>query len=298
MNINMNIILYNPAHNGDHFFTLGIVTKLINDNLDKKFIIVPSCSNFLYENLLSDRVSIEQHPVIWNITKNVSNNNNNFISENGETLWKFHENNIYINLWQLLISDNYCISLVNRPMFVKNTLDEINRDTGIQINFNCNNYKELIPILPYVDIDFILNKIKSYNKKLIFFYNQISCSGFDLSYSNDVNEKIIRKLIDNYGEDHIIILTKPCDISHENLINVETEFGNLPSLDGKNLVINANIANICNHVYFKNNGGSLFVLNQLNIANSNQTEYNFFGDKRFYDVIKNEYGLDCNEEFI
>jgi hypothetical protein len=169
-------------------------------------------------------------------------------------------------MWKILTDNNYnWISLKSRPLFIKNTLEEINRQTGIKINFNCDNYKELIPSLPYVDIEFIREKIISYNKKVIFFYNLNSYSGLESSYPDNINETIIKNLIERYVENHIIVLPKKCNIIHKDLIDIETEFGVVPTLDGKNLIIYANIANICDEVYFKNNGGSLFILNQMNI---------------------------------
>ena len=287
----MKIILHNPAHNGDQLFTSGIIKKLISDNIDKHFTIIPSCSMYLFNELLSDRVTLENHPVIWDNNANIIINRN-FINENHDILWNYHEGNIYINLWKLLVYKNYnWISLLNRPLFIKNLLEEINNKTGIKIFFNCDNYKELIPTLPYVNINEIIEKIRSYNKKIIFFYNQNSCSGLESSYTENINEIIIKKLIDNYGEDHIIILSKPCNINNKNLINVETEFGIVPVIDGKNLIICANIANICDKVYFKNNGGSLFILNQTNIKNNNNVKYYLIGSNDYYNTISNEYGL-------
>ena len=289
----MKIVLHNPGHNGDQLITLGIIKQFISNNLDKEFIIIPACSSLLFRDLLSDNVIIHEHPVPWNDTKNSFNDNNNkFIIENHHILWNYHENNIYINMWKLLTENNKnWISLVNRISFINNILEEINNKTGLKINFKCDTYKELIPLLPYVDIGYINKKIKSYNKRIIFFYNQNSCSGLDNAYPDNINEIIIKNLINNYGEDHIIILSKGCNIFHKNLINVETEFGNLPSLDGKNLIINANIANLCDEVYFKNNGGSLFILNQINIKNRNNVKYFFIGSNDYYDTISNEYGL-------
>jgi len=289
----MKIILHNPSHNGDQLHTLGIVRNLINDNLDKEFIIIPACTTYLFNELLSEKVIMQEHPVIWHQNNNNIFNNKNFISENHNTLWNYHEGNIYINMWKLLIQDNYnCISLTSRPIFIKNMLEQINNQTGIKINFNCDNYKKLIPILPYVDIEYIREKIRSYNKKIIFFYNQNSFCGLEKLYPIDINEKTIQQLINNYGEDYMIILSKPCNITHKNLINVETEFGNLPSFDGKNLIINANIANLCDEVYFKTNGGSLFILNQMNIANKS-VKYNFIGDNNWQNIYYNEYELNC-----
>ena len=288
----MKIILHSPGHNGDIVLVLGIVKKLLNDNLDKEFIISPACSDYLFNELLSDRVIFKEHPVPWNIDKNI-HNKTNLISKNFSILWNYHNGNIYINLWKVLVDYNYnCISLLNRPLFIINLLQQIYIKTGIKLFFHCINYKELIPIFPYINIMYITEKIKSYNKKLIFFYNQSSYSGCDNSYPSNINEILIEKLLAEHGEDHKIILSKPCNIIHKNLVNVETEFGNFPSHDGKNLIINANIANLCDIVFLKNNGGSFFLLNQINIANKN-VKYYFIGDSDYFNIIKNEYELEC-----
>jgi len=49
---------------------------------------------------------------------------------------------------------------------------------------------------------------------------------------------------------------------------------------------------LCNEVYFKTNGGSLFILNQDNIGNKN-TKYNFIGNNNWKNIYNNEYGLEC-----
>jgi hypothetical protein len=291
----MKIYLHNPSHNGDQLHTLEIVKRIIFDNLDKQFIIVPACSMYLYNELLSDRVKIENHPVLWDESQNIFLENN-FISNNHNVLWSINEGNIYINMWKMLSLDNYnCISLKNRELFIKNMLEEINKNTNININFSCSNYKELIPILPNIDIEIIKNKLNKYNKKLVFFYNQDSKCGIESNYANNINEETIKKLLNIYGEDYIILLSKPCDITHKRLINVEDEFNNKPTLDGKNLIINAWIAYICDNVYFKVNGGSLFILNQTHINNSKNTlKYHYLGPIDFYNIINNEYGLICS----
>jgi len=287
----MKIILHNPSHNGDQLHTLGIVKQLINDNLDKHFIIIPACAMYLFNDLLSDKVIVEQHPRPWHTNKNIVNEIN-FISEIHDILWNYHCGNIYINMWKLLTQNNYnWISLVHREKFVYSMLKEIYNQTGINIIFNCSNYKELIPVLPYINIDLIREKIKRYNQKIIFFYNENSCSGFENEYPNNINEKVIQDLIDKYGDDYIILLSKPCNLFHKSLKNVESEFGIVPVIDAKNLILNANIANLCDQVYFKNNGGSFFILNKMNIENINNVKYFFIDAGNFYNSIKYDYGL-------
>jgi hypothetical protein len=61
--------------------------------------------------------------------------------------------------------------------------------------------------------------------------------------------------------------------------------------NGKSIVIYANFCNTCDTVYFKNNGGSLFQLNQVNLANKH-TKYVYLNEcDSYYDSFKNVYGL-------
>jgi hypothetical protein len=60
---------------------------------------------------------------------------------------------------------------------------------------------------------------------------------------------------------------------------------------GKSLVNYANICNLCDEVYFKNNGGSLFTFNVVNIQNKKVKYYFLNGHDEFYHIMKNVYGL-------
>jgi hypothetical protein len=208
-----------------------------------------------------------------------------------DTKWTIHNNDLYINTWLLLVSDNTtCISLNNRVQYIINQLKEIELNSNIHLNFICETYKDLIPILPTINLDSVTSKIKTYNKKIIFFYNQI---GHDSYFSLELTEKFILKLIDLYSNDSIILLSKPTTIKHDCILNVETEFNSIPSISGENLVLNAKIANLSDIVYFRFNGGSLFVLNTENINNSNKVKYYFIGHKENHKIIVEEYGLNC-----
>lgn len=315
----MSIYLHNPSHNGDQILTLGIVRKIIEQNTDKKFTIVPACSMYLFSELLNDNVNLQMHPVIWYEKKNI-HLNNNIISASHDILWSAEGGNIYINMFQLLLKENPTqIGLIDRVNYVKKILTDIKNKTGVDIYFSCDNYKELVPTLPNInmenlskiskffecnnhrqfmpslsniDTESIKIKLRSYNKKIIFFYNQNSFCGIENGYPKNINEHVVSELIQRYGNEYIILLTKQCNTTNPNVLFIENEFNNCPRLDGLNLVINAYIADLCDKVYFKNNGGSLFILNQMNTCNSINRQYVFIGSRPHYNVI-NEYGLKC-----
>lgn len=287
----MKIYLHNPAHNGDIFHTTKITEIFIKSNPNYEFILVPSCSSILFKDLLCERVTLMNHPCIWesNINKHISNN---IITSLHNDLWNIYENNLYINMWLLYVKFNKsCVTLVKVPEMINNILKSINNELNTNIQFDCTNYKELIPKLPEIDIDEnIMKKLKEFNKKIVLFYNHNGCSGF---YTPVTNDEIINYLVQKYSENEYIILLVKKD-NTRNLLSLESAFGIVPHLDGSNLVETAYIANECSYVYFKPVGGSQFILNQQNINNSDKVNYNFIGDYTFFETFTNEYGLICN----
>jgi len=291
----MIIYLHNPGHNGDILHTLEMTRILINSNPMYKFELVPACSSFLYNDLLCENVTVKQHPVIWDINmKNLITIKDHIISKLHNICWIHREGDIYINLWKLLTDcNNNCISVINRNEYIKKTLSEIKKQSNIIINFNLKDYTDLIPELPAVDVEPIITILKSYNKKIVLFYNLTSKSGFEF---NIANNEIIDYLNKIYNEtEYMLLLVKPeNNKKYNNILNLEKDFNINVTIDGKNLIKYASIANRCDHVYFKITGGSQFILNKTNINNSQNVNYNFIGTQEFYNVITSEYKLKCN----
>ncbi len=292
----MKIFLHNPGHNGDILHTLGIVNIFIESNPDYEFVLVPACSSFLYSNLLSNKVTLQQHPRVWSVQMNNTDTEyQNIISKLHNVTFTIYNDNLYINLWKILTDENTnCISLKNRIEYCNKMINNINYQYDIHLKFNCNSYIELTPQLPITDVYNVTSKLHNLNKQIVLFYNLNSFSGFE--YTKKTNNEIIEYLLQKYNqEEYALILVKP-NSKYNELLNLERDFNIVPSADGKNLIDVAHIANECSHIYFKTNGGSQFVLNKLNILNNNNAIYHFMGDESFFKVIYDEYHLNCIHE--
>jgi len=290
----MEIIIHNPGHSGDILHTLEFVKIFIKSNPSYKFTLVPASCKCLYDNLISDNIKVIQHNCIWNSTLE---KNELFKSD---TITKLHDvliyydcNKLYINLWKMLVQDNInCINLIGRTNFIKNVVNKINYMYNLNIQFNCDNDKELIPILPDINIDRIENYLKSLNKKFIFFYNFKSMSGFEFEYIPNINNIVIKKLLTEIDNDTILLLPKKTEFENNKIIHLESDL-NIPiSNNGENLLINEKISRLCDKIYLKINGGSLFILNSKNIEN----EQKFYLIKSsnintWHKILKNSYHL-------
>lgn len=295
------IYLYNPAHNGDVLFSSKILDIIVTSNPDYSFKISTSCSSILFEHLISEKVELIDYPNKWIFDSNVElknmDNIQEYLSKECDTLWSFHNGDLFINLWRLMIANqNSCFDISNRIEFIKELFQEIHKTTGFLLDFHATHYKELVPVIPQLDISGLIENIKSitYERKLsydkqIMFFNFLGQSGsecFPPTYNND----LIKRLLINCNNT-LIIVPDHCEIKHPYLISLMDDCNIQKEHNGRSIVIYANYCNLCDAVYFKNNGGSLFQLNQVNVANRN-TQYIYLnGHEVFYESFKNIYGL-------
>ena len=289
------IFLHNPTHNGDVLASSQFAKLLIKDNPHVHFKIVPSCASVLFEDFVNETPNCEliQHPSPWVFTENNTNTNDYIHKIRNELLHVDSNCNLYLNLWRFMLINNSCacIDLTNVVQNINNLIPQIKDLCNIQLNFNPHQINELIPRIPLYDVSF-MNTFMDRNKykKIIFFYNLMGCSGQELPPG--FNPYFINMLLKN-NPDSLIIVPDNCDIKHPNLLSLTDDMNIKKEHSGKSLVLYANICNLCDEVYFKDNGGSLFTLNPVNISNT-ITQYYFIGHYAgTYEAIKNVYKLNC-----
>ena len=280
------VYLHNNAHNGDVFFSSEIVKVFIRCNPTIQFKIVPCCSSILFQDISSDNVSIHEHPIIWNYDMNsmlghMVENDIECIRQLSNTLISYtHIDNIqrlYINTWCILVYKSNCLDLRCKPVQISMMLENIKKTYNIDLHFHCDDYRELIPKIPEYSLD-SFHIFANPSKESIFFYNLDGFSGHDSGrYSRSFNDNVINHLLVENPDKQIIIVNKT-DITHPNLLTLTTDVNIEKTLCGKNLVYYANICRLCSKVYFKLNGGSLYVLNKDNIGDKS-TEYYLLYDK-------------------
>lgn len=274
------VYLHNPAHNGDVYFSSEIVKVLIRSNPTIHFKIVPCCSSILFQDVVSDNVSIHDHPIIWNFNKNcmskhILTNDIEYIRQLSNLLVSYTNTDniqrLYINTWCILVYNSHCMDLRNKPAQIATILENIKKTYNIDLRFHCDDYRELIPKIPEYSLA-SFHIFTNPSKESIFFYNLDGFSGQDHDrYSASFNDNVIKHLLVENPDKQIIIVNKT-DITHPNLLTLTTDVNITKTLCGKNLVYYANICRLCSKVYFKLNGGSLYVLNKDNICDKS-TEY-------------------------
>jgi len=295
----MSIYLHNPGHNGDVLCSSEIVKILVRSNPTIRFKIVPSCSSILFEDVVSKNVSIQEHPVVWMLHKNEVTPHLDeplqYIQKLHDTLISFHNGNLYINMWSFFINNNgHSMELRHRPQQMKQFLQNIKNTFNVELQFHCEGYRDLIPKIPQLDTDFMNSFIDpSKTKRPILFYNLNGYSGQDEArYSPAFNDNFIQHLLNENPDTQIIVVNETTH-KHPNLLTLSTDVKIEKTLSGKSLVLYANICRLCDKVYFKLNGGSLFILNQDNIADTSTEYYLLYdlndGRDGYSEILPNVY---------
>ena len=279
------VYLHNNAHNGDVLFSSEIVKVFIRCNPTIHFKIVPCCSSILFQDVVSNNVSIHEHPIIWNYDMNrkehMVENDIECIRQLSNTLISYTNTDniqrLYINTWCILTNNSHCMDLRCKPLQIAMMLEYIKNTYNIDLHFRCDDYRELIPKLPAYSLD-SFHIFTNPLKESIFFYNLDGFSGQDSGrYSRSFNDNVINHLLVENPDKQLIIVNKT-EITHPNLLTLTTDVNIEKTLCGKNLVYYANICRLCSKVYFKLNGGSLYLLNKDNIGDKS-TEYYLLYDK-------------------
>jgi len=287
----MKIVLHNPAHNGDILFGSKIIDIIVKSNPNQQFIISPSCSTVLFEHLTSENVVIQMNDYQWVFETNIFPDKDNYLFKQHDILWSIEDGNLYINIWQIMcFNRNNNMNLVGRIEVIKNLFLELEEKIGIELYFNAQHYTELIPEIPQLDVSYIHSYLNNpLYDKCIFFFNLKGCSGSEC-FPPNFNNDFIKQLL-NENPQSLIIVPDTCTIKHVRLISLMDDLNIKKEVSGKSLVHYANICNLCDEVYFKNNGGSLFTFNVVNIQNKKVKYYFLNGHDEFYHIMKNVYGL-------
>jgi hypothetical protein len=285
----MIVVLHNCAHNGDVLASSQIVKILVKSNPEIKFEIVPSCSSVLFEELVNENVKILHHPSPWVITINQKQTAETYLDTLSDVKINYKNNKLYINFWVFMTENSCCLDILGKNKKMKELLNEINKKYNVQLSYDCDNDDYLVPQIPQYNTNFMNEFIHRKNyKKIILFFNLKGYSGQENIFSNNFDNNFTQKLV-NENPDSLIITIDKSALNDENLISLTDDVKIEKQHSGKSIVLYANICNLCDEVYFKNNGGSLFLLNKININNT-KTKYFFINkNDNYYRTIKNSY---------
>jgi hypothetical protein len=295
-----NIIIYAWTHNGDLFHTVPFIEIIVSQNPNL-------CFTFYFYNSITKTTT--GHYCLNDILKKYNNIKigNYDITLNDKQIYNnccnantfYIDDCIYINLFSVqypdlngwdsnLINKNVesIWNLENRIEWLKYYKTYFKNITNINLNLDVTSTLDVMTLMPKLD-KIEIDNINSIFHGLqhdtnIFFYNQYG--GWD--YGSVEEDNIILNYILTTYKNSNIITSKKTNMSNNNIYCVEETFNNPVDPCGKNLIVNAEIANLCNAIFFRLNGGSEFIFAR-NHVNNEKTEYIYIGNSKYLPRIHN-----------
>jgi len=270
----MNIIFHNIAHTGDFLFSKSFIKQFCEINNDLNISYLANYNSFLFsditnlkiitpnkENSYTDTEFNGNYDPLQNIviTNTLYDNyikifNNKFENNNFTII----NNNIYIKLWigdcnnKLLTQQLEC-DIVNCNNYYNYIIKNINSIYNLNINLIEN--IDLLPIIPFTNIDEFLSFRK--DKIIIFYYNYNPNSQQNINANHEEN---IKKLSNNFNNYIICCAIKPI-YNASNVISIEN-FGYIKEPSCENIAKAYYCAMNSNIVISFDIGACFYYLNQ------------------------------------
>jgi hypothetical protein len=238
------IIFFNNWHIGDHLFCKSFIEQFCELNKEFDISLIISYNSFLFcdiknLNIIMPSINIQYtdnnfNGQLYDPINNIIVNNNLYIYykniiDNFGKKKNYHIYNdeiIFINVW-IGAADNFDFALSIECDLSKyndyfnniiNIINIINND-GLKIKLI--NNLDMLPSIPYTNIDNFINYIAINKKKTIFYYNYYPNSG--QSFTNINHEYNIQSLSIKYNDYIICCAIKP-EYNANNIIFIE-QFG-------------------------------------------------------------------------
>lgn len=303
------IIFFNNYHIGDLLFTKSFIKQFceLNDNYDISLLC--SYNSFLFSDIKNLNIimpSIENNykndkfnggtnePInniyinndVYKYYKNIINNI--FIETNLYTNLNYYIYNneiIFINTWIGIDYYKYVklleCNLINCNKYYNYIINDINNEYKLKINLI--NNLDLMPSIPYTNIDDFLNFISINKKKTIFYYNYYPNS--NQSFTNINHEYNIKSLSIKYTDYIICCAIKP-DYNANNIISIE-QFGYNKDITCENIAKALYCAMNSDIVFSFDIGSCFYYLNDLLEQTFKGIWFHVACTDKYYNIIAN-----------
>ena len=274
------IIFFNDWHIGDHLFCKSFIQQFCELNKDFDISLIISYNSFLFSdisnlNIIMPSNNIEYidnnfNGLSYDPMNNININNDLYkyykkIIDNLGKTKNYHIYNqeiIFINVW-IGPADSYDFTfsiecnLINCNKYYNYIINDINNINKLKINLI--NNMDLMPSIPYTNIDDFLNFISTNKKKTIFYYNYYPNSG--QSFTNINHEDNIKSLSIKYNDYIICCAIKP-ECNADNIISIE-QFGYNKDITCENIANALYCAMNSDIVFSFDVGACFYYLNNL-----------------------------------
>jgi hypothetical protein len=308
------VIFYNTAHIGDTYFSQKIVETICKQNPQYEFKYFALYNHYIFKenktikNCIIDELYYNVQLEPGNIPDLLINNEKyidakNFFLSKKEVPYFFESNIIGINIWAGALPNAMDCNLVSLYTSMQQLLEIIYSDTNIYLQCHVNNFSELIPYIPEVNINKFINwhSTQSY-KYIVLYYNYLGMSGQPTPLNSDFDHINILHSLSKLRSDIMYIVPSMTkffekyiiDNNIKNIISCEHIFDCKITPTCENIYKLVKIGDMCNLVIYYDTGACFtnFNLDILNpLYNKNRVHIgvnkNYYNSFKYYLALNN-----------
>ena len=271
------IIFFNDWHIGDHLYCKSFIKQFceLNKNFDISLMVV--YNSFLFSDISNLNIIMPSNDIEYTNNNfnglydpinsiNIDNNIYKYYRNIIDTLGKnknyhiYNDEIIFINLWIGAANDlimNIECDLAKCNNYFNNII-HYNINNSL-LNINLINNIDMLPSIPYTNIDVFLNYISNNKKKTIFYYNYYPNSG---QYFTNINHEYNIKNLSIKYKDYIICCADKPEYNADNIIYIE-QFGYTKNITCENIAKALYCAMNSDIVFSFDIGACFYYLNNL-----------------------------------
>jgi len=289
----MKIVFSNNCSVGDIYFSQPFIKNIVTNNPDYDYYFYHMTSSYYFTDLLQPNIKdVNKIPEFKEELYNVFGFRIDVdklinIHNMSNYTYRYDSNNniLLICTWAGRMMNDYSAlecNMINYNEVYKRMIDDINNDLELTLNYKDTISLDVYPSVPTLHIDKYREFQKLHcDKKIIFYYNFLPCSGQKFPIKSKEEHNII---IENLAEQAIVVITdkKSYFGNNKNVYFADDFIENVEYYDAKNFYYQAQMAYETTFSVYYDLGRSFMYMNKTFIEDNNKNIRLHISNNEYY----------------
>jgi hypothetical protein len=295
----MKIIFSNNCSVGDIYFSQPFIKNIVENNPENDYYFYHQTSSYYFTDILNIKDVNKDNEFKEYIYKifNFKINLNELVNIHNMSTYTYRydktNNILLICTWLGILREKYNTIMIECDMIsynktYKQFINDINKDLNISLIYDDKLSLDVYPCVPKLNID-KYREFKNLNsdKKIVFYYNFLPCSGQRFPVNNYEEHNII---IENLAQNNIVVITHKDSYknNNKNVYFANDFLENVEYYDAKNFYYQAQMANESDYSIYCDLGRAFMSMNKTFIEENNSNiRIQITNNEYFYNSLNN-----------
>jgi hypothetical protein len=293
----MKVIFSNNCSVGDIYFSQPFIKNIVTNNPEHDYYVYHMTTPYYFTDILNIK-DVNKLPELKEEIYKIFDfkiNTDSLVNIQNMSSYTYRydktNNILIICTWLGCIRNKYPIlecNMISYNNTYKLFINDINKDLNFDLKYNHELSLDVYPSVPTLDIK-KYREFKNLNsdRKIIFYYNFLPCSGQRFPVNNYQEHNII---IENLSQDNIVVIINKNSFSgnNKNIYFADDFLENIEHYYGKNLYYYAQMAYESDYSIYFDTGRNFMSMNKTFIQdNNNNIRIHITNNEYFYNSLNN-----------